>query len=321
MPNRWWIYQAHRFPILRHTLLAGVLSTAAIGYAHQLVLLNSGVQPPTTPIWGGMVLSTIALLLFAFQRQVIDEFRDLKTDILYYPDRPVPRGLVTLPELQIGGWAAGCIQFGLAIPIGFPLMLLLALVWVYLGLLGRNFFRPSLPFWVLVLSRAIFVPLLALYAAAHSWLRSDIAWDWRFLWFLAVSLAIGLTIELAQTLPRFLPQPAAAPLLSELESSTLRSPAQQFLEPSKITLAWLVGSWLLTMAALQSGRIIQFPIPITMISLVLLGLSVFVARRFWFRPNRLAARALMQLTDLWAIGVYFNLGILPLLLATLAKPG
>lgn len=320
MPNRWWIYQAQRFPLLRHTLLAGVLSTAAIGYAHQLVSLNSGVQPPTTPIWGGMVLSTIALLLFAFQRQVIDEFRDLKTDILYYPDRPVPRGLVTLPELQIGGWAAGCIQFGLAIPIGFPLMLLLALLWTYLGLLGRNFFQPALSPGV-VLGRTIFMPLLALYAAAHYWLRSEIDWDWRFLWFLAVSLAIGLTIELSQTLPRFLPQPAAAPLLAELEFSTLRSPAQQFLEPSKITLAWLIGSWLLTMAALQSGRIIQFPIPITMISLVLLGLSVFVAQRFWARPSRPAAHALVQLTDLWAIGAYFNLGILPLLLATLAKPG
>lgn len=312
MPNRWWIYQAQRFPLLRHTLLAGVLSGAAIGYAHQLVLLNSGVQPPTTPIWGGMVLSTIALLLFAFQRQVIDEFRDLKTDILYYPDRPVPRGLVTLPELQIGGWAAGCIQFGLAISIGFPLMLLLALVWVYLGLLGRNFFQPALSPGV-VLGRAIFMPLLALYAAAHYWLRSEIDWDWRFLWFLAVSWAIGLTIELAQSLPQFLPQPVG--------SSTIRAPEQQFLEPSKITLAWLIGSWLITMTALQSGRIIQFPIPITIISLVLLGLSVFVARRFWARPNRPAARALMQLTDLWAIGAYFNLGILPLLLATLAKPG
>lgn len=297
MSNRWWIYQKQRFPIFRHALMAAIFSASAIGYS---LSVRSATDQATASI-GIMLLATLSVFLFDLQLQIIDEFQDLQTDILQRPHLPVPSGIVKLSELQILGLAAGCIQFGLALPIGFSLLLFLAGLWLYLGLLSRNFFRKSLSPFLKALSRVIFTGLLAIYATAHDWLRIGFSFNLNLGWFLLISLLAGLAIELSRTM-KTIP-------LNPIQPDSVQRKNRW------LSWIWLITVWLLTLATFQAGAAIQFVIPVIVISLLLLLISVAAAWRFWQRPTARSTHSISLISDLWAIGIYFNIGILPLLLA------
>ncbi|MFO1448410.1 MAG: UbiA family prenyltransferase [Opitutaceae bacterium] len=71
--------------------------------------------------------------------RIADEFKDQEEDEVP-PYRPVPRGLVRLRELAWIGVGVAAGQLLLALLIGTTLVSLLAVTWVYFGLMSREFF-------------------------------------------------------------------------------------------------------------------------------------------------------------------------------------
>lgn len=303
--NRWWIYQKERFPIFKNGLLIAIFSSSAVSYS-LLVREFSGqssAEQPWPQLLGLMVLAFLALFLFFLQLRIADEFKDLKEDMLYRPYRPVPRGLVSLSELKLIGLAAAWVQFGLALSIGLPMVLLLLCVWGYLGLMTQEFFAPQ---WlkdhpvIYLLSHAVIMPLLALYATAHDWLAAGTTPAKTLIWFLLVSFLSGLTIELGRKI--------RAPKDEETGVATYST----LWGHQSAIIVWLTVVWLMALITLQAGVQINFVVPVTIIVLMLLMGSVIVGWRFWMKPTPTLAKHIELLAGLWTIGIYFNIGILPL---------
>jgi 4-hydroxybenzoate polyprenyltransferase len=191
LARRLWAYQAERFPLFKHGVLIAVFAGAAVAYAAAL-----GAEPgwPEALTVGAMVF-----LLF-LQLRIADEHKDFADDLQFRPERPVPRGLVSLHELRLVALAGAALQLALALRIGAPMAGWLLLVWTWMGLMTAEFFagrwlkaRPV----VYLVSHMAVMPLIALLALAG-------ASEGRPLFgpgmaaFLALSLCNGLALEIGR---------------------------------------------------------------------------------------------------------------------------
>ena len=195
MNNRWWIYQKERFPILAHGPLVIVFCLA--------VLLFSALQgdAPTNPSIAQIAGAVISTLIMFFQLRVADEFKDFEIDSRYRPHRPVPRGLVSLPELARLAYIGAAIQFAIAISIDVGLVPVLIGLWLYAGLMTKEFFAPE---WlqsrpaIYLVSHMLIMPLIAFYVSAFVWLSDHSALPAGIGWLLALAFSCGLVLELGR---------------------------------------------------------------------------------------------------------------------------
>src|SRR6266536_6529596 len=131
---RWWVYQRERFPLLGHGPLIAAFSFSAICFS--ALLRGQRELPPARTF----LVAFGTAFLFFLQLRIADEFKDFDEDRRYRPYRPVPRGLVRLPELPGVFVLAALIQLGLALWLEPSLLLLLAPTWTYLALMSKEFF-------------------------------------------------------------------------------------------------------------------------------------------------------------------------------------
>lgn len=195
MNKRWLIYQQERFPLLKNSLLVAVFCIS--------ILVFSGLQAdgPILPGTWAVAGAVVSTLLIFFQLRVADEIKDFDADSRYRPERPVPRGLVTLRELGSLAFVGGAVQFAIAICTDVGLVPILVAVWFYMWLMTREFFVPG---WLqrhpvaYMLSHMLVMPLIGFYVSAF---------DWRCLcnelpdglgWILAMSFFTGLVLEIGR---------------------------------------------------------------------------------------------------------------------------
>ena len=76
-----------------------------------LSALLRGAAPSVLAI----VVAVLVLFGFFFQLRVADEHKDNEDDTKYRPERPVPRGLVTLKELRVVAFVVAAAQIGLTV--------------------------------------------------------------------------------------------------------------------------------------------------------------------------------------------------------------
>lgn len=194
---RLWEYQAERFPLVKHGALIVAFGTSAVCVS---ALLRGGMPS----IWA-MVVAVIALMGFFMQLRVADEHKDHADDSRYRPERPVPRGLVTLKELRLVAVAAGVATLAATWVLDWRLTGLLILVWAWMGLMTREFFAPAAlrkrPILYMVSHMAV-MPLIDLYATACDWLPAGVApggvHGGGLAAFLLLSLANGVSLEIAR---------------------------------------------------------------------------------------------------------------------------
>jgi 4-hydroxybenzoate polyprenyltransferase len=194
--NRWIVYQRERFPLAAHAPLVAAFSASAVCFS-SLVRGQIAAPPLST-----LAVAFVTSLLFFLQLRIADEFKDFEDDSRHRPYRPVPRGLVTLRELAwIGGAAAG-VQLLLALALDPTIVWLLAIAWVYLALMTREFFAPR---WlkrhpvVYMTSHMAILPLVDLYATACDWwVAGHHRLPRGLYWFLIVSYLNGLVIEIGR---------------------------------------------------------------------------------------------------------------------------
>jgi 4-hydroxybenzoate polyprenyltransferase len=65
------------------------------------VCLSALLRGAAPNVAGASVVAVLVLFGLFFQLRVADEHKDNEDDTKYRPERPVPRGLVTLGELRV----------------------------------------------------------------------------------------------------------------------------------------------------------------------------------------------------------------------------
>lgn len=298
MANRWWIYQHERFPVLTHGPLIASFSFSAVSFSS---LLRGRIAFPEV---GTALVAFISAFLFFLQLRVADEFKDHQEDARYRSYRPVPRGLVTLRELKIIGVAGAGVQLGLALWWDSSLALLLALVWLYLGLMSKEFFarewlkaRPFTYMW----THMLIIPLIDLYATACDWQAAKATAPIGLFWFLVASFFNGIVVEIGRKI--------RAPQDEEPGVETY-----SFLWGRKnAVLAWLTALALTAISAWQAARQIGFTAPVIALLGVLLGAAMVIAWRFLRQSVTQRARLFETMSATWTLLMYLGLGALPLL--------
>ena len=294
--TRWWTYQKERFPIAVYAPLVAVFAGSAVTH----VRLLRGASALSWRALGAAF--TLAFCFFLLLR-IADEFKDLEKDRRYRPERPVPRGLVSLTELGGIGAVAAALQLGVAIWMGWGVVAVLVGAWVYFGLMSVEFFAGD---WLkqrmglYMASHMVITPAIALLASACDWAAVGASPPAAFGWFLGASYANGLVLEIGRKI--YAPD-------EEREGVETYSSAWG---PSSAVAAWVgavAASGVLTLiAALQVGAG-----QTALIALVVGGIGVgIVTWRFRMVPVADRASALETASGLWLLLSYSLMGIAPL---------
>lgn len=297
--NRWWIYQRERFPLAAHGPLIAAFSASAVSYS--VLLRGADARPALLSFLVAFPASLGSFLLL----RIADEFKDAEEDARFRAYRPVPRGLVKLRELAWLGAGVALLQLALAACIGWPLVGLLAVTWVYFGLMTEEFFarqwlkaRPV----VYLFSHMLIMPLVDWFATGCDWVHAGGGMPAGLFWFLAASFCNGVVIELGRK---------------------IRAPGQEEAGVETYTVLWgrplAVASWLCAMAAtlacgLVAAQRIAFLPPFAVV-LGALWLGALALGLAFLRTvdGRLAKRIELY-SGVWTLALYLTLGVVPLCL-------
>ena len=298
--NRWVIYQRERFPLSAHAPLVAAFSASAVCFSS--LLRGHAVAPSPA----ALVVAFTTSLLFFLQLRIADEFKDCEDDARFRPYRPVPRGLVTLPELAAIGVAAAVVQLGLALWLHAPLVWLLVPSWLYLGLMTREFFARR---WlkahpiVYLASHMLILPLIDLYATACDWLvAGERTAHVGLLWFLVVSYLNGIVIEIGRKTRVAADEEHGVETYSALWGK------------HGAARAWLLAVLLTAAAAWEAASQIGLAVPTIFMLGGLMVACVAVARRFLRNASRGGGKAIEVMAGVWTLLMYLGLGAAPMAL-------
>ena len=296
--KRWVTYQRERFPLAAHAPLVAAFSASAVCFS-SLVRGHVALPPPST-----LVIAFVTALLFFFQLRVADEFKDLEDDTRYRPYRPVPRGLVTLRELGWLGVIAAAIQLVLALWLDPTIVWILALAWVYLALMTREFFAPA---WlkrhpvVYMTSHMVILPLVDLYATACDWWVSGHHQLPRGLyWFLIVSYLNGLVIEIGRKVR-----------LPGDEETGVETYSALWGTGGAIR-AWMIAVLATAFAAWRAAARIGMAAPMLVLLALLVAGCIVVSLRVVRSHASGRGKAIELMSGVWTIFMYVGLGAAPL---------
>jgi len=193
--SRLRIYQAERFPVLRTSALVSVFSAASVSASAHL----AGRDVPGPMVY---LAAFVVTLCFFFQLRVLDEIKDAEDDRLYRPERPIPRGLVTLRLIVGLGVATVPVSILACAAVDVRLLGPLLLVWVWMGLMTAEFFVPT---WLkarpaaYTISHMLVMPLIDLVLTGFEWLPAGSA-PHALTLFLLMSFANGCILEIGRKL-------------------------------------------------------------------------------------------------------------------------
>jgi 4-hydroxybenzoate polyprenyltransferase len=295
-----WQYQDERFPVFRHGALIAAFGASAVC----LSALLRGAAPSLLAI----PVAVLVLFGFFFQLRVADEHKDNEEDTKYRPERPVPRGLVTLAELRTATIVVGVIQLALTAILGWTLVGILLLVWAWMALMTREFFAPRAlkkrPVLYMA-SHMMVMPLIDLYATACDWVPAGIAGHQGFAitlaGFLLLSLVNGTVIEIARK--SWAPEQEREGVETY---SKLWKPGGAGVAVMSVVLTGLAVS---AFVHVRSGAGIVF----------LFGLLLSAAYAAWMAinyaasPTPRAAKSMETASGVYVLANYLLLGVLPLI--------
>jgi hypothetical protein len=190
-----WTYQKERFPLAKTAPLLAVFSAASI-------CVSAELAGRPLPGKGAFVAGFVIAMALFFQMRVCDECKDLADDRLYRPDRPIPRGLVSLRLIVSLGVATVPITALAAWLWHPPVLWLLALVWLWLIAMSFEF---GVPDWlkarpvIYLVSHMAIMPLIDLLLTGLEWVPGggSAAGLWMFL---ALSFVNGCVLEIGRKL-------------------------------------------------------------------------------------------------------------------------
>jgi 4-hydroxybenzoate polyprenyltransferase len=299
MPNRWWIYQRERFPVVAHAPLIAAFSFSAISYSS--MLRGTGALPAP----GAAMVAFFSAFLSFLQLRLADEFKDFDEDSQYRPYRPVPRGLIKLRELGWVWFGSALLQLLMALWLKPVLALWLSLVWIYLAFTSKEFFvkrwLKSHPF-TYMWTHMLIMPLIDFYTTACDWLVSGARPPKGLLWFLLVSFFNGMVVEIGRK---------------------IRAPQDEETGVETYSVLWgragAVAAWLTAMMATAAfawlaAKRIGFGRPVLWLLGVLILSSAAIGAMFLLDAKPKRGRWFEAMSGIWSLLMYLSLGAIPLLL-------
>ncbi len=294
---RLWTYQAQRFPLTSQGALIVLFALSCVCFGALTRRL------PAPPGQENVVVALAVVFLFFFQLRVADEHRDYDEDLRARPWLPVPRGVITLPELDIFAWGAVAAQALLTAALHPPLLALLFPPWLWIFLVRHDFFaRDTLqrrPLLSLALHLGFF-PLVALYAVGADQLPATGGLAPGMLAFLLLSAVCAAAIEFAR-----------------------KSLAPEQERPGVVTYSKLWGprgAGMTTAFALVTAILFAFLAFIAtrtngawFLPAIAVGFAAFyAAARYAQTPTPVHASRLLGWTAGWIAAAYASVGVLPL---------
>ena len=191
---RAWTYLQERFPPFAHGPLV-------LAFAGGVACASAALRGADGPGWGAVAVAFVVSLGAFFQLRVADEWKDRETDARYRPERPVPRGLVTLRELAAAGLAVAAVQVVACLLLTPRLLVPLAMVWGWGALMTAEFGLPrslrQSPAATLV-SHGLIVPLIDFFSVSADVLGNGAGYPDGTAWLIGVSLFGGMTVEIGR---------------------------------------------------------------------------------------------------------------------------
>jgi 4-hydroxybenzoate polyprenyltransferase len=226
---RWLKYLNERSPFVPTLILS-----AGIAASGQAI---AGHWVPT-----GLVLETVLLIVVFVLLRLMDEVKDLAKDRIAHPERPLPRGLLTVREVERAIFLLMGALFltaaGLASAGATLAGVLLAVSLVYLWLMYREFYiGKSLarqPFLYAATHQVIILPLYAIPSAIHS---PGLIFDRRLLVYLFSNLFASFLYEVGRKL-----DPEAHPILGTYRSMYGTATTFSFMIMLVALAAWVVSN-------------------------------------------------------------------------------
>ena len=296
---RLWAYQKERFPIFQTALLVWFFTAATLCVSAQLAGRNLPSLWSFIAVW-------ISVLIIFFQMRACDEYKDLDTDTLYRPERPIPRGLIKLKTILLLALGASIIAIAASASITPKLLIPLGLVWVWLFIMTKEFFvhdwLVSKPFIYLV-SHMMIMPIIDLDISSAEWITYG-EHPPSGLWiFLVLSFLNGCVLEFGRKV--------WAP---ENERTGVETYSRQ-LGPRKAAYIW---SGFCTIAAgFLVAMIYRLGTPLWVLTpAILMLLYIFsTVYKFSTTPTSSLQKRIDTLSGLWVLICYGLAGFAPLLLA------
>ncbi len=197
--RRLWTYLNERFPPVHHGALIVALAASGVGFS---AIVRSSYTSPAfdeaivaPSLWAFIVASGVLFCVF-FQLRVADEHKDYEDDSQFRPERPVPRGLISLKELRAVAVLGAVVQLVLAVSLDISLVIVLFAVWAWAGLMSVEFFAPR---WlkarpiIYMVSHMAIMPLINLFATACDWLPHGGLGGWRGFPITSLTAYLGLS--------------------------------------------------------------------------------------------------------------------------------
>lgn len=132
--NKISLYLNDRFPIIPVLLFAFGYGALGVGLSIDNIRINYAYALRT------LILFSFVFLFFLLRQRVTDEFKDAEHDKRNFPDRPVPRGLISKKDLVLLGIFALVFEFICVLLLGKNFLLIYFSVFLYSLLMAKEFF-------------------------------------------------------------------------------------------------------------------------------------------------------------------------------------
>ena len=277
-PFRFQQYLRERFPSA-NAVGAIVL---AISMASAVSGVVVGVRPEDLPL-AASVLVGIGMFLIL---RICDEFKDAEEDRLHRPERPVPRGLVSLEELRGVAIGIGILQAVLVVLLAPDAWWLLVATSVWIGLMTIEF---GVGAWlkqhsiVYLLSHMVAMPLIALLGMAVATsvdvVQHPAAWHLACIAFLC-----GIVLEIGRK-------------IWDVEREGVETYASIWGRDNAV-MVWQAAIMMLLLLATPFGDHLRYPSPLLdlifvmslgAIGLTLFNLALYVTGRDPWMPQKLVS--------------------------------
>jgi 4-hydroxybenzoate polyprenyltransferase len=298
LAQKLWIYQRERFPLLRTGLLLAVFTAASIN-------VSAGLAGRPVPGPWTFLVAWLATLMIFFQLRASDEVKDFDDDARYRPERPIPRGLVSLR--LIVGLALACAPAAalIAASLGLAILAPLGAVWLWLGLMSVEFFAPhwlrTRPFVYLVSHMAI-MPLIDLFVTSTEWLPHGVYPPSGLGWFLGLSFANGCVLEIGRKI--WAPE-------NEREGVETYS---ALLGPARATALWIVALGIACALLIGVGFAVGKPGIVGAVGVAALAAVATIGLGFIRNPTPGGQKRIDGLAGVWVLVCYATAGFAPHLL-------
>jgi 4-hydroxybenzoate polyprenyltransferase len=299
--GRLWRYQAERFPLGRNGALIAVFAASGVSLSSVL---------GGRPLPGGVAFACAFLVAFGFfvQLRVADEVKDAEDDRHFRPERPVPRGLVSLRLLVSLAIGVAALQAGICLAFAPILLLPLAAVWGWMALMAVEFFNPAFlrrHALLYLTSHMMVMPLIDFWITAVDWLTRGGVPPVGLFAPLLLSYANGCVLEIGRK--------TWAPSAERPGVETY-----SVLWGARGAAAGWLGVVVLAFVLLGVTGVLAGAGPvITVLSVLVLAVAVHAGLAFRAHPDQRSQKLLDAVAGGWVLASYAMLGAAPVIIRSL----